>query len=65
MYLAVKFLAASRRCGTQEDVRTAFEFVFAIIKPGDAAISGMFPKYEKQIQRKDVPQGSEKKRSRE
>ncbi len=50
MCLAFKFLAASRRCRTQEDVRTAFEFVFANIKPGDAAIAGMFPKYENQIQ---------------
>lgn len=47
--LAFKFLAASRRCRTQEDVREAFEYVFANIKPGDATIAGMFPKYEEQI----------------
>jgi hypothetical protein len=48
--LAFKFLAASRRCKTQEDVRAAFEHVFAHIKPGDATIAGMFPKREEQIQ---------------
>ena len=47
--LAFKFLAASRHCRTQEDVKAAFEYVFAQIKPGDATIAGMFPKYEDQI----------------
>ena len=47
--LAFKFLAATRRCQTQADVREAFEYVFANIKPGDATIAGMFPKYEEQI----------------
>jgi len=50
MCLAFKFLAASRRCRTQQDVRAAFEYVFANIKPGDAVIAVMFPKYEDQIQ---------------
>ncbi len=47
--LAFKFLAATRKCRTQADVRKAFEYVFANIKPGDATIAGMFPKYEEQI----------------
>ena len=47
--LAFKFLAATRRCNTPEDVREAFEYVFANIKPGDATIAGMFPKHEDQI----------------
>ncbi|MBT3346437.1 MAG: hypothetical protein HN712_22025 [Gemmatimonadetes bacterium] len=50
MCLAFKFLAAGRRCRTHEDVRTAFEYVFANIKTGDAVIAGMFPKHEDQIQ---------------
>ena len=50
--LAFKFLAASRRCKTQEDVREAFEYVFGNIKPGDATIAGMFPKYLDQIRLK-------------
>ena len=33
MCLAFKFLAAGRRCRTQQDVRAAFEYVFANIKP--------------------------------
>ncbi len=47
--LAFKFLAANRRCQTQADVRAAFEYVFANIKPIDATIAGMFPKYVDQI----------------
>lgn len=49
MCLAFKFLAAGRKCHTQEDVRAAFEYVFSSIKPGDAVIAGMFPKHEDQI----------------
>ena len=41
--------AASRRCGSQEEVREAFEFAFANIKEKDAVVVGMFPKYEDQI----------------
>jgi hypothetical protein len=49
MCLAFKILAASRRCGSQEEVREAFEFAFANIKDRDAVVVGMFPKYEDQI----------------
>lgn len=49
MCLVFKILAANRKCKTQEDVREAFEFAFAHIKPTDAVVVGMFPKYEDQI----------------
>ena len=49
MCLAFKILAASRSCATQEDVATAFQFAFDNIKPIDAVVVGMFPKYEDQI----------------
>lgn len=49
MCLAFKILAANRKCQTQEDVRKAFEFAFENIKPKDAVVVGMFPKYEDQV----------------
>lgn len=47
--LAFKILAASRNCATQEDVRRAFQFAFENIKPKDAVVVGVFPKYFDQI----------------
>ncbi len=47
--LAFKIFGAGRRCGTQEDVRQAFGFTFENIKPIDAVVVGMFPKYVDQI----------------
>lgn len=47
--LAFKILAASRNCETQECVREAFRYAFARIKPTDAVVVGMFPKYLDQI----------------
>ncbi|MDH7571549.1 MAG: hypothetical protein QHJ73_18385, partial [Armatimonadota bacterium] len=47
--LAFKILAAGRKCATQEMVREAFRFAFAQIKPTDAVVVGMFPKYIDQI----------------
>jgi len=47
--LAFKILAANRHCATQEDVREAFRYAFANIKPKDAVVVGMFPKYEDQV----------------
>ena len=49
MCLAFKILAANRLCKTQQDVRSAFAFAFSNIKPKDAVVVGMFPKYEDQI----------------
>ena len=45
MCLAFKILAASRRCSTQDEVATTFRQTFANIKPVDAVVVGMFPKY--------------------
>ena len=47
--LAFKILAAGRRCGAQDDVRDAFRWAFAHIKPTDAIVVGMFPKHLDQI----------------
>ncbi|MBI3945361.1 MAG: hypothetical protein HY321_05545 [Armatimonadetes bacterium] len=47
--LAFKILAANRRCTTQQDVREAFRFAFTHVKPQDAVVVGMFPKYLDQI----------------
>jgi len=47
--LAFKILAASRNCATQECVRDAFIYAFERIKPSDAVVVGMFPKYLDQI----------------
>ncbi len=49
MCLAFKILGASRLCSTQQDVEAAFQFAFSNIKPQDAVVVGMFPKYEDQI----------------
>ncbi len=46
--LGFKILAANRKCDTQEDVRAAFMHAFANIKPTDAVVAGMFPKYSNQ-----------------
>jgi len=47
--LAFKILAAGRTCDSPEQVRKAFEFVFGHIKPSDAVIVGMYPRYNDQI----------------
>ncbi len=47
--LAFKILAAGRTCDTQEQVRKVFEFVFGHIKPTDAVIVGMYPRYTDQV----------------
>lgn len=47
--LAFKILGAGRNCGSQEAVQQAFNFAFANIKPTDAVVVGMFPKYLDQI----------------
>ena len=46
---AFKILAAGRTCDTPEQVRKVFEFVFGHIKPTDAVIVGMYPRYTDQI----------------
>ena len=47
--LAFKILAASRNCATQADVARAFRFAFDNIKPKDAVVVGMFPRFTDQI----------------
>jgi len=46
--LGFKIMAANRKCGSPESVRAAFEYAFANIKPTDAVVVGMFPKYSNQ-----------------
>ena len=41
--LAFKILAAGRMCGNKASIEKAFRFAYSNIKPGDAAIVGMFP----------------------
>ncbi len=47
--LAFKILAAGRTCNSPEQVSKAFEFVLGHIKPTDAVIVGMYPRYTDQI----------------
>ena len=47
--LVYKLLAAGRRCGSPAEVRQAFEFAYQNIKPKDAAIVGMYPRYSDQV----------------
>jgi hypothetical protein len=47
--LAFKILGASRLCSSPQEVASAFRFAFSQIKPKDAVIVGMFPKYLDQI----------------
>ncbi len=47
--LVFKALASGRKCGSQGQVRQAFGDVLDRIKPDDAVVVGMFPKYDDQI----------------
>jgi hypothetical protein len=47
--LAFKLLAAGRLCWSQQSVEEAFKFAFANIKPTDAVIVGMFPRFSDQV----------------
>lgn len=47
--LGFKILAAGRKCDSPEQVREAFDFAFKNIKPTDATIVGMFPRFSDQI----------------
>jgi hypothetical protein len=48
--LGFKIVAANRKCGSPEAVKQAFEYAFANIKPQDAVVVGMFPKYRNQAE---------------
>lgn len=43
--LVYKVLAAGRQCGSPKAVRAAFDFVYGNIKPIDATIIGLYPKF--------------------
>ncbi len=47
--LVYKILAAGRRCNSPREVRNAFEFAYKNIKPGDAAIVGLYPRFSDQV----------------
>lgn len=47
--LVYKLLAAGRRCGSSREVRAAFEFAYQNMKPLDAAIVGIYPRYSDQV----------------
>lgn len=47
--LAFKVLGASRLCASPSQVREAFRIVLSAIKPTDAIVVGMFPKYRDQV----------------
>jgi hypothetical protein len=47
--LVFKILAAGRRCWSAEKIDAAFADAFAGIKPTDAVIVGMFPRYKDQV----------------
>jgi len=47
--IALKILGAGRRCGTQEEVKSAFVEAFNSMKIGDGVLVGMFDKYVDQV----------------
>ncbi len=47
--LAFKLLASNRKCGSPQEVRAAFEWTFAHIKPTDAVVVGMFQRDLNQV----------------
>ena len=47
--LGFKILAAGRSCWSRPSVENAFKYAFANIKPTDAVIVGMFPRYADEV----------------
>ena len=47
--LAFKLFAGGRTCNTPEEVRGVFEYVFGHIKPTDAVIVGMYPRFTDEV----------------
>jgi len=47
--LGFKILAAGRKCDSAQAVQSAFQFAFERLKPIDAVIVGMYPRYRDQI----------------
>ena len=47
--LAFKLFAGGRTCTTPEEVGDVFEYVLGNIKPGDAVVVGMYPRFHDQM----------------
>jgi hypothetical protein len=47
--LVYKVLAAGRKCSSPDEIRAAFEFAYKNIKPTDACIVGLYPRYTDQV----------------
>ncbi len=47
--LVYKVLAAGRKCGSPDEIRSAFGFAYKSIKPTDACIIGLYPRYSDQV----------------
>ena len=47
--LGYKILAAGRKCWNQRSVENAFKYAFEKLKPTDAVIVGMFPRYTDEV----------------
>jgi hypothetical protein len=47
--LVYKVLAAGRKCGSEEQKRQAIEWAYKNIKPIDATIIGLYPRYSDQV----------------
>jgi hypothetical protein len=48
--LAFKILAAGRQAARRESLEQAFQFAFGNIKPDDAVIVGMYPRFKDEVQ---------------
>ena len=47
--LVYKVLSAGRKCGSEEEKRKAIEWAYKNIKPTDATIIGIYPRYSDQV----------------
>jgi len=47
--LVYKVLSAGRKCGSEEEKREAIEWAYKNIKPTDATIIGLYPRYSDQV----------------
>ena len=56
--LAFKLLAAGRAAGSPAALERAYTFAYSNIKPGDAAIVGMFPKFKDEVKETRISSGA-------
>ncbi|MFT5086428.1 MAG: hypothetical protein ACI906_003370 [Candidatus Latescibacterota bacterium] len=47
--ISTKTFAASRKCGSEEEIRASFQYAFDHIKAGDIVNVGMFQKHLDQV----------------